>query len=47
MVRASEITAEFVQINARVTAYGEKSLDEIFPKVEGEKKEEKKKKTRK
>ncbi len=46
MIRASEITADFVQINARVTAYGEKTLDELFPKVEGEKKEEKKKKTR-
>jgi small subunit ribosomal protein S6e len=42
-VRSSEITQEFVQINAQVTAYGEKTLDELFPKVEGEKKEEKKK----
>jgi small subunit ribosomal protein S6e len=32
-----------VQINALVTAYGEKTLDELFPKVEGEKKEVKKK----
>jgi small subunit ribosomal protein S6e len=46
-IRASEITQDFVQINAQVTAYGEKTLDELFPKVEGEKKEEKKKKTRK
>lgn len=45
-VRSSEITQEFVQINAQVTAYGEKTLDELFPKVEGAKKEEKKKKTR-
>ncbi len=42
-VRASEITQDFVQINALVTAYGEKTLDELFPKVEGEKKEAKKK----
>jgi len=45
-VRSSEITQEFVQINAQVTAYGEKTLDELFPKIEGAKKEEKKKKTR-
>ena len=45
-VRSSEITQEFVQINAQVTAYGEKALDELFPKIEGAKKEEKKKKTR-
>jgi small subunit ribosomal protein S6e len=42
-VRSSEITQEFVQINAQVTAYGEKTLDELFPKIEGAKKEEKKK----
>jgi small subunit ribosomal protein S6e len=42
-VRASEITQDFVQINAQVTAYGEKTLDELFPKIEGEKKEVKKK----
>jgi small subunit ribosomal protein S6e len=42
-VRASEITQDFVQINALVTAYGEKTLDELFPKVEGEKKDAKKK----
>mgnify|MGYP001024439441 CR=1 FL=1 len=41
-VRSSEITQEFVQINAQVTAYGEKTLDELFPKIEGAKKEEKK-----
>jgi small subunit ribosomal protein S6e len=38
-IRASEITQDFVQINTRVTTYGEKSLEELFPKVEGEKKE--------
>ena len=46
MIRAHEITPEFVQVNARVTAYGEKPLDEIFPKVEkaeGEKKADKSK----
>jgi small subunit ribosomal protein S6e len=42
-VRASEITQDFVQINTLVTTYGEKTLDELFPKVEGEKKEVKKK----
>jgi len=50
MIRAHQITAEFVQINARVIAYGEKTLDELFPKVEGaegEKKEKKEKKARK
>lgn len=46
-IRSSEITQDFVQINALVTAYGEKKLDELFPKVEGEKKEDKKKKSRK
>src|SRR5208337_3661629 len=33
MIRSNEITQDFVQINARVTAYGEKPLDELFPKV--------------
>jgi len=51
MIRAHQITPEFVQVNARVTAYGEKTLDELFPKkegAEGEKKEDKKaKKARK
>ena len=42
-VRASEITQDFVQINTLVTTYGEKTLDELFPKIEGEKKEVKKK----
>jgi len=38
-VRSNEITQDFVQINAQVTTYGEKSLDELFPKVAGEKTE--------
>jgi small subunit ribosomal protein S6e len=41
-IRSSEITADFVQINTQVTAYGEKPLDELIPKVEGEKKTDKK-----
>jgi small subunit ribosomal protein S6e len=41
MIRSNEITQDFVQINARVTTYGEKPLEELFPKVEGEKKAEK------
>ncbi len=40
-IRSNEITADFVQINARVTSYGDKSLEELFPKVEGEKAEKK------
>jgi small subunit ribosomal protein S6e len=40
-IRSNEITADFVQINARVTTYGDKTLDELFPKVEGEKAEKK------
>eukprot|EP00825_Cyclidium_porcatum_P006848 TRINITY_DN1342_c0_g3_i1.p6 TRINITY_DN1342_c0_g3~~TRINITY_DN1342_c0_g3_i1.p6 ORF type:complete len:140 (-),score=21.25 TRINITY_DN1342_c0_g3_i1:1572-1991(-) len=40
-IRAGEITEDFVQINTRVTTYGEKTLDELFPKVEGEEKKEK------
>jgi small subunit ribosomal protein S6e len=46
-IRSSEITQDFVQINAQVTTYGEKTLEELFPKVEGEKKAEKKSKVRK
>ena len=34
MVRGSEITPDFVQINAQVTAYGEKALGEYFKKGE-------------
>jgi small subunit ribosomal protein S6e len=47
MIRAHEITLEFVQVNARVTAYGDKPLDEIFPKVERAEGEEKKGKVKK
>lgn len=50
MIRAHEITPEFVQVNARVTTYGEKTLDEMFPKTEkaeGEEKKGKEKKARK
>jgi len=40
MLRSKEITADFVQVNTMVTAYGEKALDEIFPlKPKEEKKE--------
>lgn len=31
-MRGNEITADFVQINARVTAYGDKPLEELFAK---------------
>jgi small subunit ribosomal protein S6e len=34
MIRSQEITQDFVQVNARVTAYGDKPLEEIFPKIE-------------
>jgi small subunit ribosomal protein S6e len=44
LIRSHEITPDFVQVNARVTAYGDKSLDEIFPKVEGAEKADDKKK---
>ena len=47
LIRAHQVTPEFVQVNARVTAYGEKTLDELFPKVEGAEKKTKEKKTRK
>lgn len=40
MLRSKEVTADFVQVNAIVTGYGEKSLEELFPaKPAGEKKE--------
>jgi len=32
-IRGNEITADFVQINAKVTSYGEKPLEELFPKA--------------
>jgi len=38
-IRSNEITPDFVQVNARVTSYGDKTLDELFPKVAGEKAE--------
>jgi small subunit ribosomal protein S6e len=41
MMRSNEITQDFVQVNALVTSYGEKPLDELFPKAEGGKKAEK------
>jgi small subunit ribosomal protein S6e len=31
MLRAKEITPDFVQVNTRVTAYGDKTLEEMFP----------------
>jgi small subunit ribosomal protein S6e len=39
-LRGNEITLDFVQINAKVAEYGEKPLEEYFPKpaAEGEKK---------
>jgi small subunit ribosomal protein S6e len=37
-VRGNEITADFVQINARVTEYGDKALDEYFAKPVAEEK---------
>jgi small subunit ribosomal protein S6e len=46
LIRAHEITPDFVQVNARVIAYGEKSLDELFPKVEGAETSEDKKKAK-
>lgn len=40
MLRSKEITADFVQINAKVTAYGDKALEEIFPPKPAEAKKE-------
>jgi small subunit ribosomal protein S6e len=39
-IRGNEITSDFVQINARVTTYGDKPLDEYFarPPAEEQKK---------
>lgn len=39
-IRGNEITADFVQVNARVTAYGEKPLEEIFAKPAPEEKKQ-------
>jgi small subunit ribosomal protein S6e len=50
MVRGNEITPDFVQINAVVSAYGEKPLPEYFKKSEekeGGKEEKKKERPRK
>jgi small subunit ribosomal protein S6e len=37
-IRGNEITADFVQINAKVTGYGEKPLEEYFVKPAPEEK---------
>jgi small subunit ribosomal protein S6e len=37
-IRGNEITADFVQVNARVTAYGDKPLEEYFAKAAPEEK---------
>jgi small subunit ribosomal protein S6e len=34
LLRANEVTAELVQLNAKVVAYGDKTLDELVPKKE-------------
>ncbi len=34
LLRGNEVTAEMVQLNAKVTAYGDKPLDELVPKKE-------------
>jgi small subunit ribosomal protein S6e len=39
-IRGNEITSDFVQINARVTAYGERPLADIFAKPSAEEKKE-------
>ena len=39
-IRGNEITADFVQVNVRVTAYGEKPLEEYFAKPAPEEKKE-------
>ncbi|MCX6688850.1 MAG: 30S ribosomal protein S6e [Methanoregula sp.] len=46
LIRSHEITQDFVQVNARVTTYGDKTLDELFPKVEGAETAENKKKAK-
>ena len=40
VLRAKEITPDFVQVNAKVTGYGEKALEEIFPAKPAEEKKE-------
>jgi small subunit ribosomal protein S6e len=39
-IRGSEITPDFVQVNARVTTYGDKPLAELFSKPSSEEKKE-------
>jgi len=39
-IRGNEITSDFVQVNARVTAYGERPLADIFAKTSPEEKKE-------
>jgi len=38
MIRSKEITADFVQVNAKITAYGERTLEEMFPAKPAEEK---------
>lgn len=40
LIRGNEVSGDLVQVNAKVTAYGPKTLDEIIPKTE--KKDDKK-----
>jgi small subunit ribosomal protein S6e len=40
MVRSKEITTDFVQVNAKITAYGDRALAEIFPPKSAEEKKE-------
>jgi small subunit ribosomal protein S6e len=45
-IRGNEVSGDLVQVNASITAYGPKPIEEILPKTEGagkKKKEEKKK----
>ena len=37
-IRGNEITSDFVQINAKVTGYGDKPLEEYFAKPAPEEK---------
>jgi len=39
-IRGNEITADFVQVNARVVHYGEKPIEDIFVKPAAEEKKE-------
>jgi small subunit ribosomal protein S6e len=41
LLRGNEVSGELVQVNAKVIAYGAKTLDELVPKVEGKKKDDK------